>query len=160
MFANWFSVLVLFVILFSWKGENVATTEVANILASVPGVGDVAVYGVTLPGCEGRAGMAAVVGKYENSKFAATGGVDLAALHQQCKVDLPVYAHPLFLRFKQRGVALEITSTFKHLKAGLVKDGFDPVFVGGDPLFYLTKTGYERVTPQIFNQIRANKIKF
>ncbi|NXM36919.1 S27A2 synthetase, partial [Oxyruncus cristatus] len=45
---------------FRWKGENVATTEVEAALATVGFIGEVNVYGVAVPGCEGRCGMAAV----------------------------------------------------------------------------------------------------
>jgi fatty-acyl-CoA synthase len=45
---------------FRWKGENVSTTEVAAVLRGCAGVLDVAVYGVAVPGNEGRAGMAAM----------------------------------------------------------------------------------------------------
>src|SRR6202000_3170916 len=50
---------------FRWKGENVATTEVANVLREAPGVSDVLVYGVSIPGFEGRAGMAALAGVFD-----------------------------------------------------------------------------------------------
>ncbi|NXH51989.1 S27A2 synthetase, partial [Rhabdornis inornatus] len=45
---------------FRWKGENVATTEVEATLALVSFIQEVNVYGVAVPGCEGRCGMAAV----------------------------------------------------------------------------------------------------
>ncbi|NXV04164.1 S27A2 synthetase, partial [Cettia cetti] len=45
---------------FRWKGENVATTEVEATLGLVSFIQEVNVYGVTVPGCEGRCGMAAV----------------------------------------------------------------------------------------------------
>ena len=49
-----------------WKGENVATTEVAQVVCRFPGVADVNVYGVIVPGSEGRAGMAAIKFKGSN----------------------------------------------------------------------------------------------
>ncbi len=55
---------------FRWKGENVSTTEVAAAIAACPGIIDAAVYGVVVPGADGRAGMAAIV---------AGPGFDLAA---------------------------------------------------------------------------------
>ncbi|KAG0367771.1 hypothetical protein BC939DRAFT_26967 [Gamsiella multidivaricata] len=46
---------------FRWKGENVSTAEVADTLGRVEGIASCTVYGVTVPGQDGRAGMAAVV---------------------------------------------------------------------------------------------------
>jgi hypothetical protein len=41
--------------------QNVATAEVADALGGVPGFSDVTVYGVSVPDCDGKVGMAAVV---------------------------------------------------------------------------------------------------
>jgi fatty-acyl-CoA synthase len=98
---------------FRWKGENVATTEVAGIIAACAGVIEVAVYGVTVPGAEGRAGMAALV---------VGGGFELGAL-QQCLLVLPGYARPLFLRIVG---SIELTGTFRLKKAELASQGYDP----------------------------------
>lgn len=45
---------------FRWKGENVSTAEVAEVLGQFPGVVEANVYGVELPSHDGRAGCAAV----------------------------------------------------------------------------------------------------
>jgi len=45
---------------FRWKGENVSTAEVAEVLGHFPGVVEANVYGVALPSHDGRAGCAAV----------------------------------------------------------------------------------------------------
>ena len=105
---------------FRWKGENVSTTEVAAVLHAFPGVTDAAVYGVAVPGHEGRAGMAAL---------ATDGRFDLEALRTHLAAALPGYAQPLFVRL--RG-ALDTTGTFKLTKARLVEEGYagtnDPVW--------------------------------
>lgn len=46
---------------FRWKGENVSTTEVGDVLGTYPGVVEAVVYGVQIPGHEGRAGAVALL---------------------------------------------------------------------------------------------------
>jgi fatty-acyl-CoA synthase len=46
---------------YRWKGENVSTAEVLTALTRAPGVLDGVVYGVAVPGADGRAGTAALV---------------------------------------------------------------------------------------------------
>jgi fatty-acyl-CoA synthase len=99
---------------FRWKGENVSTVEVAEVLSSCPGVLDVVVYGVALPGADGRVGMAAIM---------ADATFDLRALRSLAKERLPAYARPLFVRLCS---AIDITETFKPKKQALVSEGFNP----------------------------------
>ncbi len=99
---------------FRWKGENVATAEVAEAIAEFPGVTEATVYGVAVPAAEGAAGMATIV---------ADGALDLAALRTHLSLRLPAYARPLFLRIKDR---IEVTATFKHKKNELAREGYDP----------------------------------
>jgi fatty-acyl-CoA synthase len=78
---------------FRWKGENVATSEVSEALGVVHGITEANVYGVSVPGMDGRAGMAALV---VNSVF------DIAALPMMLSKSLPAYARPIFLRCSSR----------------------------------------------------------
>ena len=110
---------------FRWKGENVSTTEVAEAISAFPGVLEATVYGVAVPGHEGRAGMAAVV--VDN-----VAEFDLAGLHAEIAERLPAYARPLFLRFRPK---LDLTGTFKPRKVELVTQGFDPERCG-DPVYF------------------------
>ena len=100
---------------FRWKGENVSTQEVAEAMTAQPGVQLCAVYGVEVPGADGRAGMAAVV--LEPDKR-----LDGKALYQELEAALPVYARPVFVRIQQ---AAELTGTFKLRKVELQKQGYD-----------------------------------
>ena len=106
---------------FRWKGENVATSEVAAALARAPGVREAVVYGVAVPNADGRAGMAALT---------LDGAPNLVAIAQAAGA-LPRYARPLFLRLTP---ALEATGTFKPVKRSLAADGFDPAKIA-DPLY-------------------------
>jgi fatty-acyl-CoA synthase len=108
---------------FRWKGENVATSEVAEALTGFPGVQIVNVYGVRVEHAEGRAGMAAIV---------AEPGFDLAGLRAHVHAHLSPFARPLFIRLRR---SLEMTSTFKQRKVDLVREGFDPTATD-DPLFF------------------------
>jgi fatty-acyl-CoA synthase len=98
---------------FRWKGENVATTEVASIVRLYPGVTDAVVYGVTVPGNEGRAGMAAIV---------TEDGFELEGLRGFLTERLPGYAQPLFVRIRS---ALDVTGTFKLVAGTLAREGYE-----------------------------------
>ena len=67
---------------FRWKGENVSTAEVSAALTECRGVVEAVVYGVAVPGTEGRAGMAKLVvdEAFDLEEFACDGARDLAAL--------------------------------------------------------------------------------
>jgi fatty-acyl-CoA synthase len=106
---------------FRWKGENVATSEVAAALSTAPGVREAVVYGVAVPNADGKAGMAALT---------IEGPADLEAIARAASA-LPRYARPLFLRLTP---ALEATATFKLVKRALAAEGFDPVKVA-EPLY-------------------------
>ncbi|MBX3026162.1 AMP-binding protein [bacterium] len=109
---------------FRWKGENVSTTEVAEELLRCPGVAEAIVYGVEVAGCEGRAGMAAVV---------PTADFSPARLAAHVVAALPRHARPLFLRLLE---APDLTASFKYVKGRLQREAYDPRLVG-DPLFRL-----------------------
>jgi fatty-acyl-CoA synthase len=108
---------------YRWKGENVSTAEVLTALTASRGVVEGVVYGVSVPGADGRAGTAALV---VNADF------DLAAFRAEVASRLPSYARPVFLRIL---ATLEATSTFKPRKQDLMQAGFDPNRMT-DPLYF------------------------
>uniref|UniRef100_A0A2K6V1F0 long-chain-fatty-acid--CoA ligase n=1 Tax=Saimiri boliviensis boliviensis TaxID=39432 RepID=A0A2K6V1F0_SAIBB len=134
---------------FRWKGENVSTTEVEGTLSRLLDMADVAVYGVEVPGTEGRAGMAAVA--------SPTGNCDLERFAQVLAKELPLYARPIFLRLLPE---LHKTGTFKFQKTELRKEGFDPAMVK-DPLFYLDarKGRYIPLDREAYSRIQAGEEK-
>jgi fatty-acyl-CoA synthase len=128
---------------FRWKGENVATTEVAAALSTCPGVAEVIVYGVAVPGADGRAGMALL---------RITGLLDLEALVGALGA-LPRYARPLFLRVARE---IEATETFKPKRRAYVEDGFDPT-KSNDPLYVFDgeRRGYVPLDAERFAAIAS-----
>ena len=133
---------------FRWKAENVATNEVAGVLSVFPGVTQANVYGVAVPGYDGRAGMAAIV---------AEGEPDLAALKAHVDRELPHYARPVFIRLSKDS---DTTSTFKFKKTNLVKAGFDPAKIS-EPLFYADPaTGaFSKIDAEVFEGILSGNVR-
>jgi fatty-acyl-CoA synthase len=133
---------------FRWKGENVSTSEVAEAIAGFPGITQATVYGVAVPGQDGRAGMAAIAGD---------GALDLAALHAHLASRLPAYARPVFLRMMPE---ITVTSTFKHQKSGLVQEGCDPERVR-DPLYVLDaeRQTYVTLDHALYERIQSGALR-
>ena len=133
---------------FRWKGENVATQEVEAVLCRYPGVSEANVYGVAIPGADGRAGMATLV---------ADPSLDLGALHLYLQENLPAFARPLFLRL---GRQMAVTGTFKHQKQALIAQGYDPALVA-DPLFLNdgARSGFIAVDAAMHSQIAAGSLR-
>jgi fatty-acyl-CoA synthase len=133
---------------FRWKGENVATSDVAAALVAFTGIAEATVYGVAVPGTEGAAGMAALV---------ADGGLDLAALRRHLAHALPAYARPLFLRIQD---SMAVTETFKYKKTDLAREGFDPsstceAIYFDDP----SQQAYVRLDGTLFDRIRSGAVR-
>jgi len=100
---------------FRWKGENVSTSEVEFIISQIKGVKEVNVFGVQVPRRDGRAGMAIIVinpNEFDMKNFYAVVTEKLAS-----------YAAPLFIKFNKE---MNLTTTFKHIKVDLVKEGINP----------------------------------
>jgi len=133
---------------FRWKGENVATQEVADTLAGAPGVTEANVYGVAVPGEDGRAGMAALV-------LAIGARFDGAALWAHAKRNLPAYARPAFVRLVPE---MDVTGTLKQRKLALAVEGWDPARVA-DPLFVRDDAlrTYVPLTPALLAAIRDGR---
>ncbi len=133
---------------FRWKGENVATSEVAEAITVFPGIKDANVYGVEVSGRDGRAGMAALVVEED---------IDLVALHRHLAGQLPDYAQPVFLRLQKE---LEITGTFKQKKVDLVKEGFDPEAIADEIYFDDPESGaFQRVDRTLYDHIQDGGVR-
>jgi len=131
---------------FRWKGENVSTAEVVAAISDCPGVIDAIVYGVQIPGADGRAGMAAIV---------AGADFDLGQLCSRLAERLPEYARPLFVRILEH---IETTGTFKPKVHEYAETGFDPEATD-DPIFVFDREreAFVRLDAGGFGRIRAGE---
>jgi fatty-acyl-CoA synthase len=132
---------------FRWKSENVSTTEVEERLSDVASVREANVYGVLVPGTDGRAGMAALV---------VDEGFDLAAFQVAVQTTLPAYAQPVFLRLQSH---MDTTGTFKRRKMDVAAEGYDPAKVE-DPLFVkLPQGGYQPIDAVLHRRIQSGEVR-
>ena len=138
---------------YRWKGENVSTTEVENLLLQHPHISEAVAYGVEVRNTNGRAGMAAIT---PAESLATLDFTELLAFARQ---RMPAYAVPLFLRVK---VKMETTGTFKYQKTRLKNEGFDPAQTGDDPIYaWLPGTQtYVQVTDQVLTDIHQGKYRY
>ncbi len=129
---------------YRWKGENVSTTEVTAVITACRGVADAAVYGVSVPNTEGRAGMVALV---------PSADFDLAELRRHLSGRLPDYARPLFVRIVP---AIELTGTFKLKKQDLARQGYDPARIA-DELYFddRRRDGYVPLDTALHQRLQA-----
>ena len=135
---------------FRWKGENVSTVEVEGIINQFEGISESIVYGVQIPDCSGRAGMANIIIDKKYKKF------DLHKFYNFIKEELPPYAVPVFIRISE---ITETTSTFKHKKHNLKEEGYDYAKTEDD-IYVLIDRKYKRVTPEIKEDIDKGKYRF
>ena len=133
---------------FRWKGENVSASEVSQAFCMFVGVEEAVVYGVDIPGADGRAGMATVV---------AHSTLDLAALRRHLAASLPAYAQPLFVRLRNH---LEVTATFRHLKRDLMRENYDPAATR-DAIYFndAARDAFVRVDSKLYQRIRAGEVR-
>jgi len=131
---------------FRWKGENVSTSEVAETLNGAEGLLEANVYGVQVPGTEGRAGMAALK---------VTADFDLEGFAAFVMEKLPRYQRPLFIRLLEG--EMRATSTFKQQKVDYRKEGFDPSVIR-DPLYLLNDGRYLPIDADLFASIGRGEV--
>ncbi len=133
---------------FRWKGENVATSEVAEAICTFPGIQQASVYGVDVPGSDGRAGMAMLV---------TSGEVELAAFRTHLIDRLPDYAVPLFLRMRRE---IEVTPTFKPMKNIFQRQGYDPVATSDVIYFHDNKSrAFVRLDKELYDRIQLRQVR-
>ncbi|PWB17471.1 long-chain-acyl-CoA synthetase [Acinetobacter sp. AM] len=139
---------------FRWKGENVSTTEVENMLCEYPKIAEAVVYGVEIPHTNGRAGMAAIT----LAEQAQLNEQDLQAMLSCFKKSLPAYAIPVFLRVQKQ---VETTGTFKYQKNKLKEQAFDPEKTNEQILVLLPNSNaYCDMNTEIYSNIQQYQYRF
>ena len=137
---------------FRWKGENVSTTEVEDLISSFEVIDHTSVYGVEIPGCEGRAGMASILSTVKHEIF------DLNNFVKTLQDSLPKYAIPIFIRFLSE---LNTTGTYKIQKFGMKKIGFNLKKTDNPIYVYLPgSTKFTLLTEKIYENILNRKYRF
>lgn len=144
---------------FRWKSENVSTAQVGEVLGHHPKVVEANVYGVSIPGHEGRAGCAAIM--VEEDCIDASGELKAdvrESLATWCTNSLPKYAVPVFLRVV-KGMAA--TGTNKQQKPKLRQEGVSPDKMGVDHVYWLRpgSSTYESFGQSGWGQLGSGKVK-
>ncbi len=134
---------------FRWKSENVSTNEVGEILNGFPRIRFSNVYGVAVPGADGRAGMAAMVLAEGETEL------DVDAFSEYVNEHLPAYARPVFVRVQ---TDIEVTGTFKMVKGDLKSQGYDLESIS-DPVYVMRphSNRYEPLTAEFLATIRRGE---
>jgi len=132
---------------FRWKGENVATSEVAAAICEFDGVLDASVTGVEIPGCDGKAGMAVLV---------ADSAIDLAAVRRHLVERLPPYARPRFVTIRRE---IAVTGTFKHAKGAA--PSYDPA-LSPDPIYFNdpARDAFVQMDAELYRRIHGGEVLF
>lgn len=107
-------------------------------------------FGVELPGHEGKAGMLALTSQELN--------LSLDELFIKMREKLPSYSIPVFVRLANQ---LDTTGTFKFQKTNLKRDGFNVDLVN-DPIYVLdTKSScYRELSRSMYEDIQQCNLRF
>jgi solute carrier family 27 fatty acid transporter 1/4 len=157
---------------YRWKGENVSTSEVEASVSNACGLKDAVVYGVEVPGSEGRAGMAAILDPEDS--------LDLVSFLEGISKSLPPYARPVFVRIvkemdmtgRRRGggwirtrprtnpplLSLAFPGTYKMKKLDLQKEGFDVTKVS-DKIHFLSGGKYILLDNEVYSKLLAGQMR-
>ena len=139
---------------YRWKGENVSTTEIENIVSSHPKISEAVVYGVEIPETNGRAGMASITPEKGDVSI-----LDFKEIHSFFKAQMPLYAIPLFLRIK---TTIDTTGTFKYKKSDLKDESYDISKTNGEAIYALLPGSdeYVEVDADMVEAINTGKYRF
>lgn len=137
---------------YRWKAKTVSAHQVADVLIKFFGpIEDASVYGVKIPGHEGRCGMAAL-------RFIEGETMEWKRFLSYINSRMPEHARPIFIRICKD---LDHIDSLEEVKRQLQQEAFDMSRVG-DPIFlwHPQKEAYIPMTQDIYNDIIAGKLSF
>ncbi|KAE8349163.1 hypothetical protein BDV28DRAFT_141764 [Aspergillus coremiiformis] len=140
---------------FRWKGENVSAGEVRDHICRISSVHDAIVYGVKLPGYDGKAGAAGIT--LEEPSAAAEAELMSNLYRELKKKGVPSYALPRLVRIIEK---VDTGVTFKQASDKLKEKGWDPrMDWKGDKLYWLHGTKYEKLDEPSWSSIESGQAK-
>lgn len=136
---------------YRWKSENVSTNLVSSAIDGFGHIEDANVYGVEVPGTEGRCGMAAL-------KLLDGHTIDWDQFSVYIIEKLPAYARPYFIRLRP---VIDANNSCKQMKKHLQTEAFDPNIIA-DPLYLLhpEQGRYVPLTREIYDEIAGQRLRF
>lgn len=112
---------------YRWKGKTVSADSVAEVIKKFyGGIEDAVVYGVRVPGFEGRCGMAAI-------RILSDLVLDWKGLAAHINKRMPEHARPVFFRLCS---GLTDNSDLKRHRHQLQSQGYNPLLVDDDLFYY------------------------
>ena len=139
---------------YRWKSENISTNEVGEIINKHADIIFTNIYGVEIPGTDGRAGMAAIVMR----EGLDAGDIDLDSISEHIIDNLPGYARPIFIRVLDE---LPTTTTHKLQKNDLRDQAYHLDKV--DNLLLVMQPGdtvYSKLDSDFYDEIIRREIAF
>lgn len=137
---------------YRWKAKTVSAEQVADVILKFFGpIEDATVYGVKIPGHEGRCGMAALT-------FMEDETMDWKRFLSYLNRRMPEHARPIFIRIYKH---LDDIYNLEEVKQQLQHEGFDISRVK-DPIVYYhpQKEAYLPMTVDVYNDIMEGKLSF
>jgi fatty-acyl-CoA synthase len=133
---------------FRWRGENVSSSDVEEAIVATGLVEEAVVFGVRVPGEEGKVGMASLVAR-EGARL------DLEAVREALARALPPYAIPLFVR--EVPERHPTTGTLKIQKKTLADAPF--ALVDSHPHAILRDGRYVPLDAELLEAVRSERVR-
>lgn len=137
---------------YRWKAKTVSAHQVADVIMKFFGpIEDATVYGVKIPGHEGRCGMAAMI-------FIEGETMDWKRFLTYINSRMPEHARPVFIRICS---SVDYGDGLEQANQELKQDGFDLTRVK-EPIFFLhpQKEAYIPMTRELYQEIMEGKLIF